>query len=732
MHSTITGGQNIGVSFEEALNLLLSTGICSLNDKKYSPNECFTIPTSIQFTSAQNNKIKSWQGVKYEEIQYYISSGYPVLIAVCVYNGVGALHNLVRESGKLRWTNNSGAYQGNHAMCIVGYDDVSRIFKIQNSWGVPFGTDGYVYANYNILQDAVYELYTAVDIDAAVTLSVSPSVFHAPSTAGNHTFTITSNSSWTVSSNQSWCTVSPTSGSGNRTITATVTANTGTSSRTATLTVTSGMLTKPVSIQQDGVALNVSPSVINPPSTAGNHTFTITSSSSWTVSSNQSWCTVSPTSGSGDRTITATVTGNTGTSSRTATLTVTSGTQTKQVTIQQEGVIPTPTVSSFTTNSSSYNIGSTVYFSGSGSNFSSWKIVWLKGSTEEAVTSIQNNTSISYSATVNSTAYTGARLYLYSQSSGSGTSTTRDVSFNVLAPSINSFYTNSSSYSIGSTVNFSGSGSNFASWKIVWLKGSTEEAVTSIQNNTSISYSATVNSTAYTGARLYLYSQSSGSGTSTTRDVSFQVYPPSVSNFTVTPSSINIGNTINFSGSGSNYASWKIVWLKGSTEEAATSIQNNTNISYSGAVYSTLYTGARLYLYSQSNGSGSAVSTDRGFTVTSPISISTRLNNVPTTTFNCGQWVDIFVSGYTGFDWRTNLEVEYYALTGQPQYTILDESYVSGTRYFANDRIEGTPSNPSFTFSPTTPSYWSGRWVKIVARIKSSGQKSIPIYIWIR
>jgi len=114
--------------------------------------------------------------------------------------------------------------------------------------------------------------------------------------------------------------------------------------------------------------------------------------------------------------------------------------------------VTTPTISSFTTNKTSYNVGETVQFSGSASNFSSWKIVWLQGSTEVALASIQNNTTISYSAAANNTAYTGAKLYVYPQTSGGGTAVTRTVSFSVTnVPSGDKYEPNNIMSTTGST-----------------------------------------------------------------------------------------------------------------------------------------------------------------------------------------------------------------------------------------------------------------------------------------
>ena len=84
------------------------------------------------------------------------------------------------------------------------------------------------------------------------TLTVSKDQLSFQATGGEDKFTIQSNTSWTVTSNQAWCTVSPSSGSNDATVTVKVGENTSTSRRNATITVkdTNGSLTRNISVIQ--------------------------------------------------------------------------------------------------------------------------------------------------------------------------------------------------------------------------------------------------------------------------------------------------------------------------------------------------------------------------------------------------------------------------------------------------------------------------------------------------
>ena len=160
--------------------------------------------------------------------------------------------------------------------------------------------------------------------------------------SGSKAFNIKSNTSWTVSSDQTWCSVNPTSGSNNGSVTVKVSENTQTSARTATISVKTDAGIRTVSVTQNGASEQVSLSVSDMEFAAGSGSkiFRIKSNTAWAVSSNKNWCSVSPTSGSVDGSVTVSVDENTSSSSRTATITVESATITRRLAVTQSGATP--------------------------------------------------------------------------------------------------------------------------------------------------------------------------------------------------------------------------------------------------------------------------------------------------------------------------------------------------------------------------------------------------------
>lgn len=157
------------------------------------------------------------------------------------------------------------------------------------------------------------------------------------------TLRVTSNINWTAASNQTWLSVAPAAVFGDSTITITAQENPTTQSRTATVTITgNGVTDQVITVTQD--AGGVPYILVTPTNMSFNYNantpknIDITANVAWTATSDQSWLTLSATSGTGVSSITAAATDNAGTTGRTATITITgSGLPAKAIAVTQNG-----------------------------------------------------------------------------------------------------------------------------------------------------------------------------------------------------------------------------------------------------------------------------------------------------------------------------------------------------------------------------------------------------------
>ena len=137
---------------------------------------------------------------------------------------------------------------------------------------------------------------------------------------------ISANCNWTITimNNANWLTVNPMSGSNSQTVTITAGNNSG-SERVAVLSIKGGSLPeKKVTITQWGTSESENPDNPDTPTeyslsankssldfenTGGSQSFNVTSNTNWTITA-PSWCTVSPSSGNNNASVTVTASEN--------------------------------------------------------------------------------------------------------------------------------------------------------------------------------------------------------------------------------------------------------------------------------------------------------------------------------------------------------------------------------------------------------------------------------------
>ncbi|MBI3233355.1 MAG: YHYH protein [Bacteroidetes bacterium] len=174
-------------------------------------------------------------------------------------------------------------------------------------------------------------------------LTVSQSILTIAAPANSKiTFDITSNVNWKIVSDQMWLIADKSDGNGNTTVTLTAQENTNTATRKAIITVSGiGVNSKDITVTQDGKGITLAVSndtLIMASSLNSTRTFDITSNSSWTAKSSQTWLALNTVNGTGDATIILTAQANTDSISRLATVTVeATGVSSRIVSVTQKG-----------------------------------------------------------------------------------------------------------------------------------------------------------------------------------------------------------------------------------------------------------------------------------------------------------------------------------------------------------------------------------------------------------
>ena len=140
--------------------------------------------------------------------------------------------------------------------------------------------------------------------------------------------TATGGVQWEWQSSESWLTSdedATLTGTGSpETFNYAVAENTSTSARTGTFTFTAGDITLTLTVTQAAAAAStsISPATEIVANSGASYDIAVSSNTSWTAASDQSWATASPVSGSNNGAVTVTVAANTATTSRVATITI--------------------------------------------------------------------------------------------------------------------------------------------------------------------------------------------------------------------------------------------------------------------------------------------------------------------------------------------------------------------------------------------------------------------------
>lgn len=137
-------------------------------------------------------------------------------------------------------------------------------------------------------------------------LEVTPLTIQFGKEGGESPITIGCDTDWFVDADADWLTVTPSTGSGNATVTVLAEANPISESRTTLFTVKSGALFYEVTVQQEAgdepVSISFVPDVVNAPYTGPFVNVTLTSNTSWTLEEDCDWITLLTTGGEGDAT----------------------------------------------------------------------------------------------------------------------------------------------------------------------------------------------------------------------------------------------------------------------------------------------------------------------------------------------------------------------------------------------------------------------------------------------
>lgn len=194
--------------------------------------------------------------------------------------------------------------------------------------------------------------------ELSLTMTLTPTIVDLPARNASQDITITSNTAWGAVSDVTWAKLSTSLGVGNGTLSVLLEDNTSTEPRTATITFSYGSTQQTVTINQAALNAALSTTSVTLPARDASQEIGITTNSTWTVSTFDTWIHILNEKGDGDGKFTFTLDNNLNTQNRQGTVTVTYGNGKMTIDVTQEPATATLSdqSASFTAKSSSHDI----------------------------------------------------------------------------------------------------------------------------------------------------------------------------------------------------------------------------------------------------------------------------------------------------------------------------------------------------------------------------------------
>ena len=124
-----------------AMKMLLKYGVCPESYWPYKPHQKDGHKPGAD-RAAKKYAIKAYARLgSVQEMKRSLLVNGPFLAGVEVFRSW--FTRTVTDTGVIPFPKPSDAFEGGHAVCVMGYDDGEKVFKFKNSWGARWGEGGY-------------------------------------------------------------------------------------------------------------------------------------------------------------------------------------------------------------------------------------------------------------------------------------------------------------------------------------------------------------------------------------------------------------------------------------------------------------------------------------------------------------------------------------------------------------------------------------------------------------
>jgi C1A family cysteine protease len=148
-----------GTQIRYAMQVLKLYGVCSEKFWPYEPHQSDRPKTGYDRDAAKFKELSYARLLDLDEVKLCLATKGPCVIGITCFEGI--MHT---KTGKVPMPKAGEKPLGGHAICIVGYDEKTRLLKFKNSWSTAWGDKGYGCLPYAYVEKYMMDAWSSVDI----------------------------------------------------------------------------------------------------------------------------------------------------------------------------------------------------------------------------------------------------------------------------------------------------------------------------------------------------------------------------------------------------------------------------------------------------------------------------------------------------------------------------------------------------------------------------------------
>jgi C1A family cysteine protease len=157
LYNQLDHQQDHGTSVTDALKLIKARGCATLATMPYHATDFKLQPAAAAFQEAAHYRNIGWRQLRTgAAIRAELRQGHIVVLVIQVdpefQGGKFSTFTAARRQQGLAAGGTAAGGALTHAVCIVGYDNARQAFLLMNSWGRQWGSHGFCWVSYSLLE----------------------------------------------------------------------------------------------------------------------------------------------------------------------------------------------------------------------------------------------------------------------------------------------------------------------------------------------------------------------------------------------------------------------------------------------------------------------------------------------------------------------------------------------------------------------------------------------------